>query len=149
MAVQIRNLPEIKKFSAWKNFRYHLQWWTLSWWNISSSNKWSKFILFSWSKWWKNHAKFTWENILPARNSPFMAHLISRYLLFPYWTMGPKLAVWLNTQYQYACRRFPSYTKIVCFKHKQKCGLDILINTLLKIARDNAFERLIKKEKGN
>ena len=33
------------------------------------------------------------------------------------------------------------------FKHKQKCRLDILINTLLKIARDIAFESLIKKDK--
>ena len=43
---------------------------------------------------------------------------------------------------------FHQTLKIVYFTHKQKCRLDILINTLLKIARDNAFESLIKKEKG-
>jgi len=51
----------------------------------------------------------------------------------------------LPIQYIYL---FTSVLKVVYLQHKQNRRVDFLLATLMKIARDKTFERLLKQEKG-
>ena len=43
---------------------------------------------------------------------------------------------------------FRRVLKIIYLQHKQNRRLDLLLNTLIKVARDKIFERLLKCERG-
>ena len=80
-------------------------------------------------------------------SEPFTAYFKTFYC--PHvkkWAMCYRIGTPMNTNM--FAESFHQVLKIVYLRHKHNRRIDYLIHILLKIARDKAFERLLKLEKG-